>query len=61
MVLDEEGAGVLYPIGGQPLPLEFPGRTRARQEFVEPRFKPRVFDAVVDDPFPYLVQERLGS
>lgn len=59
IVLDDEGASVLYSIGGNRFRWSFQIDPARWEEFVEPRFKRRVFDAVVEDPFDYLVHERL--
>jgi 2-polyprenyl-6-methoxyphenol hydroxylase-like FAD-dependent oxidoreductase len=59
VVLDDAGAAVLYSIGGNRFRWSFEIDPVQWEEFVEPRFKRRVFDAMDDDPFPYLVRERL--
>jgi len=59
VVLDGSGAGVLFALGGHRFRWSFQIEEAEWGEFVEPRFKRRVFDAVGEDPFPYLVRERL--
>ncbi|HEX6904253.1 MAG TPA: NAD(P)/FAD-dependent oxidoreductase [Thermoanaerobaculia bacterium] len=59
VVFHQGRAGVLWPLGG--------GRFRWSLEiedwegFEEPRFKSRHFPRVGDEPFPYLVRDRLGE
>lgn len=59
IVLDEAGAGILYSLGGNRLRWSFQIDEAEWEGFVEPRFKRRIFDSVGEEPFPYLVRERL--
>jgi 2-polyprenyl-6-methoxyphenol hydroxylase-like FAD-dependent oxidoreductase len=59
VLLDEQGAGVLWSLGGNRFRWSFQIREADWEGFVEPRFKRRVFDSLGEDPFPYLVRERL--
>jgi 2-polyprenyl-6-methoxyphenol hydroxylase-like FAD-dependent oxidoreductase len=59
IVLDGHGAGVLYSLGGHRFRWSFQIDEAGWEELIEPRFKRRVFDSVGEDPFPYLVRERL--
>ena len=59
ILLDADGAGVLWPLGGHRLRWSF--QVPDWEGFVEPRFKRRVFPKVGDEPFPYLVRERLDE
>jgi 2-polyprenyl-6-methoxyphenol hydroxylase-like FAD-dependent oxidoreductase len=59
VLLDADGVGALWPLS--------PGRLRWSfqipdwEGFVEPRFKSRRFPEIGEDPFPYLVEERLAQ
>lgn len=59
IVLDDQGAGVLYALGGNRFRWSFQIEEAGWGELIEPRFKRRLFDTVVQDPFPYLAHERL--
>lgn len=59
IVLDDRGAGVLHALGGNRFRWSFQIDEAGWGELIEPRFKRRLFDTVVQDPFPYLARERL--
>lgn len=59
IVLDGQGAGVLWSLGHNRFRWSFQIGEAEWGEFVEPRFKRRVFNTLGDEPFPYLVRERL--
>ena len=57
VVFHEGKAGVLWPLGGRRFRWSL--AIAEWEGFEEPRFKSRHFPQVGDDPFPYLVRERL--
>ncbi|HYU34059.1 MAG TPA: FAD-dependent oxidoreductase [Thermoanaerobaculia bacterium] len=59
IALDEHGTCVLYSLGGNRFRWSFQIGEAGWEELVEPRFKRRVFDSIGEDPFPYIVRERL--
>lgn len=59
IVLDDGGAGVLSALGGNRFRWSFQVDEAEWGEFLEPRFKRRIFDSVGEEPFPYLVRARL--
>lgn len=57
VVFHEGKAGVLWPLGGRRFRWSL--EIEDWEGFEEPRFKSRHFPQVGDDPFPYLVREKL--
>lgn len=61
VALGEGTADVLWPVGEGRFRWSFQIHERDWEGFVEPRFKSRTYAPVEEEPFPYLVQEKLGE